>query len=324
MKDRFGREFTYLRLSVTDRCNLYCTYCKVPELQREERLTTAEILRIVSVVAGMGVRKVRLTGGEPTLRSDIVEITRGVAGVPGIDRVVMTTNGLTLTRLARPLREAGLDCVNVSCDSLDPERFRAITKGGILGKVLDGIDAALEAGLAVKINCVVLGGSSELSNEAEVLPLLEYAIGRGTDIRFIEYMPLSLGEGEGMFGAPETVASAVLREAVERVYPLTPEPSGSTSGPADTYRVEGTRTKVGFIAAMSNPFCENCNRLRVTPEGKIRSCLLTGGDTDLVEAIRRGADDGELEELFRRALESKPAVYELHARGAVDMRAIGG
>jgi cyclic pyranopterin phosphate synthase len=287
-------------------------------------LTTPEILRIVRVAAGLGVRKVRLTGGEPTLRADIVDITRGVASVPGIEKVVMTTNGLTLARLARPLRDAGLSRVNVSCDSLDPERFREITKGGILQKVLDGLDAALDAGLRVKINCVVLGGDSPSANEREVLPMVAFAVERGMDIRFIEYKPMSAGEGEGMFGAPETVPSAVLREAVARQYPLTPDASSATSGPADTYKIDGTRSRVGFIAAMSNPFCENCNRLRVTPEGKIRACLLTGGDLDLVESIRQGADDAALGRLFQRALESKPPVYELHAKGSVEMRAIGG
>jgi cyclic pyranopterin phosphate synthase len=324
MRDRFGREFTYLRLSVTDRCNLYCIYCKVPELPRAEKLTAPEIVRILGVAGKMGVRKVRLTGGEPTLRSDIVEITRAAATTPGILEVVMTTNGLSLARLAAPLAEGGLQRVNVSCDSLDAARFERITKGGILRKVLDGIDAALASGLRVKINCVVMGGGGPNANDHEVLPFVRFALERAVDVRFIEYMPMSAGEGEGMFGAPETVPSAVLREAVEAEYLLEADESGSTAGPADTYRVAGSRTKVGFISAMSNPFCENCNRLRVTPDGKIRACLLTGGDLDLVAAIRAGEGDDHLMSLFQTALESKPAVYELHKHGAVDMRAIGG
>lgn len=324
MKDRFGREFNYLRVSVTDRCNLYCTYCKTNDLPRPERLARPEILRIVRVAASLGVRKVRLTGGEPTLRSDIVEITRAVAMTPGIAETVMTTNGLSLARLAPELRAAGLGRVNVSCDSLDAERFRSITRGGILAKVLDGIGAARAAGLHVKINCVVMGGAGPDANDREVLPFVRFAVERGLDVRFIEYMPMSLGEGEGMFGAPETVPSERLREAVAAEHALEPEEGSRTAGPADTYRIAGTATRVGFIAAMSNPFCEACNRLRITPEGKIRSCLLTGGDVDLVGSIRAGASDAALSQLFRDALEAKPAVYELHRHGAVEMRAIGG
>ncbi len=320
MKDRFGREFTYLRLSVTDRCNLLCLYCRSAEISRPEHLTVTEILRIVRVAAGLGVRKVRLTGGEPTLRSDIVEITRAAARTPGIREVVMTSNGLKLGRLAVPLREAGLQRVNVSCDSLDAERFRAMTRGGELAKVLEGVEASLAAGLTVKINCVVMGGM----NDAEAIPFVAFAVERGIDVRFIEYMPTGSGEGEGMFGAVETVPSAELRAAVETRFALEPEAASSTAGPADTFRVAGTSTRVGFISAMSNPFCESCNRLRITPEGKIRSCLLTGGDVDLVAAIRAGADDERLAALFREALEVKPAVYELHRHGAVEMRAIGG
>lgn len=320
MIDRFGREFTYLRLSVTDRCNLYCLYCKVPELPRAERLHTSEILRIVQVAASLGVRKVRLTGGEPTLRSDIVEITRAVATVPGIREVVMTSNGITLDRLAAPLREAGLGRVNVSCDSLDEETFCTVTKGGQLKRVLDGMEASRRAGIRVKINCVVLGGC----NDHEVVPMLRFAVERGFEIRFIEYMPMHLGEGEGMFGSPQTVPSAVLREALSSHFELERLPSDTTDGPAETYRVAGTPVKVGFISAMSSPFCESCNRLRITPEGKIRSCLLTGGEVDLVASIRRGASDAELSELFRQANDAKPPVYQLHQLGAVDMRAIGG
>lgn len=320
MKDRFGREFTYLRLSVTDRCNLYCLYCKVPEIPRAEKLTIPEIARIVGAAAKMGVRKIRLTGGEPTLRNDIVEITKVVRDTPGIREIVMTTNGLTLERLARPLADAGLQRLNISCDSLDAEAFRDITKGGILQKVLDGVEAARAANLQIKINCVVMGGR----NDHEVLSMLDYCISRELDIRFIEYMPMSAGEGEGAFGSMHTVPSAILREHVSKRYTLIAEENSATAGPADTYQIAGARTKVGFISAMSNPFCENCNRLRVTPEGKIRACLLTGGDVDLIAAIRDGVDDAGLAQLFIQALESKPPVYELHKFGSVDMRSIGG
>lgn len=299
---------------------MYCMYCKVPELPRPEKLTVSEIKSIVAAAAGLGVRKVRLTGGEPTLRSDIIEITKIVSSTPGIRETVMTSNGLALDRLAQPLREAGLSRLNVSLDSLDAENFRKITKGGLLQKVLDGMHAANSAGIFVKINCVVMGGV----NDHEVLPMLQFSIQNGFDIRFIEYMPMNAGEGEGMFGSTSTVPSAVLRGHVSKYYVLTPEDQGATAGPADTFHIDGAATRVGFISAMSNPFCENCNRLRVTPEGKIRSCLLTGGEIDLVSAIRAGAGEEQLAALFREALESKPPVYELHKLGAVDMRSIGG
>jgi GTP 3',8-cyclase len=320
VRDRFGRDFTYLRVSVTDRCNLYCTYCKAPEAPRPERLAAEEILRIVRVAASLGVVKVRLTGGEPTLRSDLVELTRAVARTPGIREVVMTTNGLKLAGLADPLASAGLSRVNVSCDSLDEARFAAITRGGPLRKVLEGIDAALAAGLGVKVNCVVLGGT----NDFEVGAFVGFAIERGIDVRFIEYMPMDPADLDGISGSTKTVPSAVLRERVSARWRLLPEAGGTSGGPAETYRVAGTGSRVGFISAMSNPFCESCNRLRITPEGKIRSCLLTGEEIDLVSAVRRGADDDELAELFASALERKPPVFELHRAGAVAMRAIGG
>ncbi|HKE01599.1 MAG TPA: GTP 3',8-cyclase MoaA [Planctomycetota bacterium] len=320
MRDSFGRAFTYLRVSVTDRCNLLCSYCRAADTPRPERLRAEELLRIVHVAASLGVRKVRLTGGEPTLRADLVDLTRAVAATPGIREVVMTTNGLRLCELARPLRDAGLSRVNVSCDSLDDVRFRSITGGGVLRKVLDGIDASLDAGLRVKVNCVVLGGV----NDAEAPDLVRYAHERGIEIRFIEYMPMDPGDIDFLGGSSKTVPSAVLRARIEETFDLEPERSSDTAGPAETWRIAGTETRVGFVSAMSNPFCESCNRLRITPEGKIRSCLLTGGEVDLVEAMRAGATDGELADCFRLALERKPPVYELHRNGAVAMRAIGG
>jgi len=315
MIDRFGRSVTYLRVSVTDRCNLRCTYCTLPTAARG-LLTTDEIVRIVRVAASLGIVKIRLTGGEPTLRADLVEVTRRTAGVEGIREVVMTTNGLRLRPLARDLREAGLRGVNVSLDSLRPERFRTLTGGGSLETVLDGLAAAREAGIEkVKVNAVVVGGM----NDDEVGDFARFAAETGVEVRFIEYMPTARGEQRGW-----TVPYAILLERLREAFPVTPIPSPADGGPAERYRLSGTDGVVGFIHAMSNPFCDRCNRLRVTPEGRIRSCLLTGGDVDLAEAMRSGAGDETLADLFRRAGDIKPAVYELHQLDEMEMRRIGG
>jgi cyclic pyranopterin phosphate synthase len=313
--DRFGRSVTYLRISVTDRCNLRCTYCTLPTAARG-LLSTDEIVRIVRVAASLGIVKIRLTGGEPTLRADLADLTRRAAAVEGIREVVMTTNGLRLRPLARALRDAGLRGVNVSLDSLQPGRFRELTGGGSLEAVLDGLAAAREAGLPkVKVNAVVVGGM----NDGEVVDFARFSAENGVEVRFIEYMPTTRGERRGW-----TVPYAVLLDRLRAAFTLTPIPSPAEGGPAERFRLEGSEGVVGFIHAMSNPFCDRCNRLRVTPEGKIRSCLLTGGDVDLALAMRSGVDDAGLAEIFRRAGDLKPAVYELHRLDEMEMRRIGG
>lgn len=283
-------------------------------------MTTAELAHIVNIASLAGITKVRLTGGEPALRHDIVNITKTTASTPGIAKVVMTTNGLALARLARPLAEAGLRGVNVSCDSLDAELFRNITKGGELARVLDGLRAAREAGLYVKINCVVMRGR----NDHEIESMTEFACARGMDIRFIEYMPAARGDGSGIESSIHGLPGDIVRAIVAQRYELIPADALPGDGPAQTYQIAGTRTTVGFISAMSNPFCESCNRVRVTSAGKIRSCLLTGGEADLLGSIRAGASDAALLQMFQNAIDARPPVYQLYQSAPIDMRAIGG
>ncbi len=315
MIDRLGRKVTYLRVSVTDRCNFRCTYCTLPASPRG-LLTVEELERIVRVAGSLGIVKIRLSGGEPTVRREIVEITRRTARVPGIREVVMTSNGSRLRDLARPLKEAGLKGINVSLDSLDPERFRTLTHGGDLAAVLDGIEAAREAGIErIKVNAVVVGGM----NDDEVLAFADFAGKTGIEARFIEYMPTRRGEARGW-----TVPYTVLLDRLAESFTLSPLQAYADGGPAERFRIEETGAVVGFIHAMSNPFCERCNRLRVTPDGRIRSCLLTGGEVDFMAALRSGAGDEEIASLFRKAGDLKPAVYELHRLDELDMRAVGG
>ena len=313
--DSFGRRFNYLRLSVTGRCNFHCQYCSLPK-DRRDAMSLQEILRIARVAASLGVVKVRLTGGEPTVRADLLEIVRGISRIPGIQRLVMTTNGAKLAGMARALRAAGLQGANVSLDSLHAARFRSIARGGEIEPVLEGIRAAKAAQFhPLKVNMVVMGGV----NDDEVVSFAELAAELGLEVRFIEYMPMNAGEDRSW-----TVPYQVLLERVGARFSLQPLEPGQDAGPAELYRLAGTSGVVGFIHAMSNPFCARCNRLRVTAEGKIRSCLLTGGEVDLLRLIREGADDEALAEQFREAAFLKPEVYELHRHGSIAMRSIGG
>lgn len=313
--DSYGRIFTYLRFSVTGRCNFRCQYCSIPN-DHADLLSTEEVLRIARIVASLGVVKIRLTGGEPTVRKDLLEIVRGIAMLPGIEKLVMTTNGSKLSELAEPLRKAGLTGVNISLDSMHAPLFQEIAKGGSLQPVLEGIRAAKLAGLApIKINTVVMKGV----NEAEIMSFVELAAEGGLEVRFIEYMPMNAGESRDWI-----LPYQVLLERIRKKYTLEPLAPNQDAGPAERYRMTENGGVVGFIHAMSNPFCERCNRLRVTAEGRIRSCLLTGGELDLLGPMRSGASDAQLAQLFRDAAFLKPEVYELHQYGNVAMRAIGG
>lgn len=303
--DPYGRTVDYLRISVTDRCNERCLYC-LPEgyrgwAQRPDHLTTAEILDLVRVAAGLGFRKFRLTGGEPLVRADVVDLARGMAAIPGVEVIGLSTNGTRLAGLARPLRAAGVRTVNISLDALDPARYRRIT-GGDVTAVLAGIRAAVEAGFErVKLNVVLLRGM----NEAEWWPLVCFGAEHGLPVRFIELMPVSRADvlGEARF-VPVTEVMAHLG-ARDRLEPL-PDPRLG-HGPAKYYRLERTGALVGFIGAITNRhFCETCNRVRLTADGKIRPCLGHHGEVDVRQALRRHASEAELAALLRRALAQKP------------------
>lgn len=318
MKDQYGREIRDLRISLTDRCNLRCVYC-MPEMMQfkptDELLSDDEILLVLRAAADLGVRKVRLTGGEPTVRHGLVELVRRVAAVDGIQDVAMTTNGVMLGRLAQPLAEAGLKRVNVSLDTLDPEQFQRITRWGRLDDVLGGLDAAERAGLSpVKVNAVVVRGF----NDGAAPDLARLTLERGWDVRFIEMMPFGTVAG---FQTSAYVPSAETMARIEAVLgPLRPI---DTSGydPARTYRLDGARGTLGFISSVSQPFCAQCGRLRLTAEGRLRLCLLRDDEVDLRTPIRAGASYEEIRERFAAAAFRKPWGHGL-ARNVIPRRRI--
>ncbi|MDI6872006.1 MAG: GTP 3',8-cyclase MoaA [Bacillota bacterium] len=311
MKDPFGREISYLRVAVTDRCNLRCTYCMPPEgvapRGHEEILSYEEIIRLVGAGVPLGIRRVRLTGGEPLVRRDIVELVRGLSSLPGLEEVAMTTNGTLLAPLAAELAGAGLRRVNISLDSLRPHRFRQLTRGGDLRKVLAGIEAALAAGLRpVKLNTVVMAGI----NEDEVADLARLTLTRDVHVRFIELMALGASAGRGGgFVATERLWA--------RLQPLVEEAGGREelvvpgNGPARSWRLKGAQGTVGFISPVSERFCDQCNRLRLTADGHLRPCLLSTREIDVKGPLRAGASGAELASLFCQAVALKPAEQEV-------------
>jgi GTP 3',8-cyclase len=323
--DSFGRNIDYLRISVTDRCNERCVYC-MPEgykgwERREEHLTADEIIRVARVAAGLGFRKFRLTGGEPLVRNDLVEITRGIRAIPDVESIGLSTNGTKLAALARPLHDAGVRTINVSLDALDPDLYHNIT-GGRLADVLAGIRAAGEAGFErVKLNCVLMRGK----NEAEIWPLVLFAAEHRLPLRFIELMPVSRTDvltEENFLPVGEVMQR--LRENDN----LIPQPDRREGhGPARYYLLERTGALVGFIGALTNlDFCGSCNKVRLTCDGKLRPCLGDHLETDLLPALRPNGDDSQLRELFLKTLAQKPEEHSFRAnyRPQRVMTAIGG
>ncbi|MFN8594492.1 MAG: GTP 3',8-cyclase MoaA [Thermomicrobiales bacterium] len=303
-RDAFGRAMTYLRISLTDRCNFRCLYC-MPAVgmkfqPREEHLTDEELLRLVGMFARTGVTKVRLTGGEPTIRPRLVDLVRGIKSFPGIEEVSMTTNALLLGRLAADLKDAGLDRVNVSIDTLDPERFKMMTRGGRFDLVWQGIEAADAVGMRpIKLNSVVVRGQ----NDHEVADLAALTVERAWQVRFLEIMPL---EGvadvadENLVTSEETQAR--LEERFGPLEPVTTDPSD----PARLWRISGAAGTIGFISPVSDPFCSACNRVRLTADGKLRLCLLRPDEGDLRTLVRAGVDDDTLEQAIRSMIWRKP------------------
>jgi cyclic pyranopterin phosphate synthase len=325
MNDPFGRKVDYLRISVTDRCNERCLYC-MPEgykgwERQADHLTAEEIIRVVRVAAGMGFRKFRLTGGEPLVRGDLVEIVRGMAAVPGVEVIGLSTNGTRLAAQAAALRAAGVRTVNVSLDALDPELYRRVT-GGKVADVLAGIRAVVAAGFErVKLNCVLMRGK----NESEIWPLVLFAAEHGLPLRFIELMPLSRTDvlNEANF-LPVGEVMQRLREKDN----LIPQPDRREGhGPAKYYLLERTGALVGFIGALTNlDFCESCNKVRLTSDGKLRPCLGDHLETDLKPALRPQISDENLSALFQKTLNQKPAEHTFRANYQPQrvMTAIGG
>jgi cyclic pyranopterin phosphate synthase len=312
--DTFERVADDLRISLTDRCNFRCTYCMPAEglawLPKAEILSFEEITRLTALLLRLGVRSLKLTGGEPTVRAEVPKLVRMLRGLDaGID-ISMTTNGFMLTRLAGALAEAGLDRVTVSLDSLMRHRFAEMTRRDALDEVLAGIEAAERAGLVpIKINCVVIAGT----NDDELVDLARFAHDSGHEIRFIEYMPL---DAERRWERDKVLPSRVILETIGAVFPL--EPVSRHGEPATSYRFsDGAHGGIGVIASVTEPFCDTCNRLRLTAEGKLRSCLFSLYETDLKGPMREGAADAELEALIRRCVWAK---WEGHKINHPDFR----
>lgn len=324
--DGFGRVARDLRVSVTDVCNLRCRYCMPAEgldwLGRDERLDADETVRAVSVLAGLGVRTVRVTGGEPLVRPRLPELVARIAAVPGIDEVSLTTNGVLLARHAAALAEAGISRVNVSLDAVDRDRFAALTRRDLLPKVLDGIRAARDApGIEqVKINAVALRGVTE----HDALDLVDFARAEGVQLRFIEVMPL---DAEGGWTPDDLLSAADLRALIEERHPLEALPR-DPSATATTFRFRDGGGEVGFIASVTEPFCGGCDRLRLTADGQLRTCLFSQDEHDLRGAMRAGADDGALRDIVLGAVAAKGWGHEINRPGFVPparpMSSIGG
>ena len=325
MIDTFGRVARDLRVSVTDRCNLRCTYCMpadgLPWLPKPDMLTDDELVRLVAVFVGMGVRQVRLTGGEPLLRTSLVRIVERIGRLTPRPHIAMTTNGIGLDRLAEPLARAGLDRVNVSLDTIDSTEFLALTRRDRLADVEAGLAAAAKAGLTpVKVNAVTMRGI----NDRDVAEVLQWCLDRGYELRFIEQMPLDAGHE---WQASSMVTAAEVRERLGERFTLSPVGERG-SAPAERFLVNGGPASVGIIASVSAPFCAACDRVRLTADGQVRNCLFANAETDLRGPLRGGASDAELAELIRAEMWRKEAG---HTIGRADfqqpdrpMSAIGG
>jgi len=302
--DRFGRKIDYLRISLTDKCNLRCVYCMPEDITfrpREELLQDEEILRLVNLFAGLGFEKIRLTGGEPTVRLDVVGLVREIAATPGIRQVAMTTNGLMLDKLARPLAEAGLQRVNISIDTLNPERFKKLTRWGDVEDVWQGIHAAEEAGLGVKLNAVVVRGYNDTD---DVIDLARLTLYQPWQVRFIEMMPfgdVADFQQAGVVSQEELLATITAAlGAVELVN------NGRLDGEARLYRLEEAVGTIGFISSVTQPFCAACNRARLTADGRLRLCLLREKEVDIMTPLRAGASDADLVAIIEAGIWEKP------------------
>jgi len=325
LNDTFERTIDYLRISITDRCNLRCVYCMpeegVPACSHDDILRYEEIERVVRAAAALGVSKLRITGGEPLVRLGVVDLVRALAHIPGIDDIALTTNGMLLRRYAAALAEAGLRRVNVSLDTLRPERFRAITRWGDLDTVLDGIDAAFAAGLEpVKTNTVVMRGQ----NDDEVVDLARKTLDTRWHVRFIEWMPVGAAARDWR---ARVVPAAEIRARIEaELGPLVPAKVNG-AGPARIFKLPDAVGTLGFIGAVSEHFCASCNRLRLTADGKLRPCLLAADELDLRTPLRQGASQADIQALLQEAIRVKPRGHHLAECAQVRDRAmaqIGG
>jgi cyclic pyranopterin phosphate synthase len=323
--DTFGRVHNNLRISVTDRCNLRCTYCMPEEvvfMDKAELLSFEEITRFVEVAAPLGIDKVRLTGGEPLLRRDVSTLVRMLRGVDGIRDIGLTTNGILLSDLAQPLYDAGLRRINISLDTLSPERFRELSRRDGLDKVIAGILAAKRAGFEpIKINAVSIRGITEY----EVVPLARFAREHGLEMRFIEYMPIGADRWER---SKVYFAHEIMEQLEREVAPLVPVEDYDPRAPAMEFRYTDGGGRVGFIASVSRPFCLSCNRIRLTADGKLRNCLFALEEVDVKHLLRQNAEPAVIQEVIRSNVLAKWEGHEINTARFIKplrtMHAIGG
>jgi cyclic pyranopterin phosphate synthase len=323
--DTFGRVHNNLRISVTDRCNLRCTYCMPEEvvfLDKRELLTFEEIARFVRVAAPLGIDKIRLTGGEPLLRRDLPRLVRMLVAIDGIRDVGLTTNGMLLAAQAQAFYDAGLRRINISLDTLNPERFRQLTRRDGLDKVRDGILAAKKAGFnPIKLNAVSIRGVTEF----EAVPLARFARAHDLEMRFIEYMPIGADQWER---SKVYFAHEILEQLERDIAPLVPVDDYDPRAPAMAFRYTDGGGRVGIIASVSRPFCMKCNRVRLTSDGKLRNCLFALDEVDVKQLLRRNAPDAEIAEVIRRNVWAKWEGHEINTARFVKplrtMHAIGG
>ncbi len=328
LADSYGRVATDLRVSLTDRCNLRCAYCMPAEgldwLPSADQLSDDELMRLLAIAVGqLGITEVRFTGGEPLLRRGLPAIVARTAALTPRPEISLTTNGIGLARLAGPLRDAGLDRVNVSLDTVDPDTFVRLARRNRLDDVLTGLEAAASAGLTpVKVNAVLMRDV----NDHEAVDLLQFCLDHEYQLRFIEQMPLDAQHGwrrENMVTADEILA------ALSAKFSLTPDdPADRGSAPAEVFLVDGGQARVGVIGSVTRPFCGSCDRVRLTADGQVRNCLFARDESDLRTPLRSGADDGELAERWRKAIASKLPGHGINDPGflqpARPMSAIGG
>jgi GTP 3',8-cyclase len=327
LKDGFGRTHDNLRISVTDRCNIRCFYC-MPETDvkfepREHMLTFEEIERFVSVAVGLGIRKVRITGGEPLVRKNLGTLIRKLSAIPGMEDLALTTNGVLLAAQAQELYDAGLRRINIHLDTLDRERFFKITRRDELGRVLQGIEACRRIGYGpIKINAVAVRNLVE----PDIVPLARFGRENGLEIRYIEFMPL---DAQGLWERPRVLTASDMIAMLEReIGPLEEIPDQDPRAPATEYRFADGIGRVGFIASVSRPFCLNCNRIRLTADGHVRYCLFAVEETEVRSLLRGGASDESIAEAIRRCVGAKWIGHEINSPQFVPpprpMYSIGG
>ena len=324
--DGMGRTIVNLRISVTDRCNFRCTYCmpadNVEFMDRSSLLSFEEIQRVAQIVSRMGINRLRLTGGEPLMRKNLPVLIKMLSEIDGIDDIAMTTNAYFLKDQAQSLKDAGLKRLNVSLDALDPEKFRDVNRRDCLQSVLDGLDMARKVGFkSIKINAVAVRNFSE----TEIMGLIEMGRSEGFEIRFIEFMPL---DSDKVWERDKVLFGHEIIDLIKENYELIPIDNSLEIGPASEYNFADGKGKVGIITAVSNPFCDHCNRIRMTADGKLRTCLFSTNETDLKELIRSGATNENIIEALNQAVLIKEPGHKINLddfeRPTRAMHAIGG